>query len=277
MADSKEVESKEVETKEVENKEEVKTEVKEESKKEARTYTQEEIDRIVNKVKKNERYRTKKEVEAYYQGRESVKPQPGERAAAESKAEKQPVRADYDLYEEFLEAKTSYEARHSARAERERMDKEAKDKEASEAAMKTRREFHAKALAKYPNLDERLEEVSDAPMYPGVQEAIMESALGPEILNELLDNPKEFDRLAAMSEPAAIREIGKLEARLEAKPSKAEDKKDTKPASKAPAPVSPPGGATASTDDQPSDSDDIGSWMAKENRRLAKQRQPGAS
>lgn len=244
---------------------EVKTE---EKKPDARNYSQDEVDRILAKVRKNERYRTKKEVEAFYAGRDSAVPK---QEQAKTDADKEPLRADFDSYEEFLEARTDHRARKAAREETSKATNETKQQQVSESRQKVAQEFQKQMRTKFPNIDDLIEEVGDAPVYSGVQEAIMESPLGPEIFNELLTNPKEFERLAALSEAAAIREIGKLEARLEAKAPKAETK-ETKPASKAPAPVTPPGGATASTSEGPSDKDDINTWMTKERARLAKQR-----
>ena len=247
--------------------------VKTEEKKEPRNYSQDEVDKILAKVRKNERYRTKKEVEAYYRGlTEAQKQTLSNEVKKEEKEDREPVRGDFESYEAFIEARADYRARKAVGEEREKADKAAKEKEATESRQKKAGDFQKKVREKFPDIDERIEEVGDMPMYVGVQDAIAESALGPEIFNELLNNPKEFDRLAAMSESAAIREIGKLEARLEGKSSKAEEKKETKTASKAPPPITPPGGSTGSSDDMPSDKDDTATWMRKENARLAKLR-----
>ena len=247
--------------------------VKTEEKKEPRNYSQDEVDKILAKVRKNERYRTKKEVEAYYRGlTEAQKQQLNTEVKREEKEDREPVRGDFESYESFIEARADYRARKAVSEERSKAEKAAKEKEVTESRQKRASDFQKKVREKYSDIDERIEEVGDMPMYVGVQDAIAESALGPEIFNELLNNPKEFDRLAAMSESAAIREIGKLEARLEGKSSKAEEKKDTKTASKAPPPITPPGGSTGASDDLPSDKDDTATWMRKENARLAKLR-----
>jgi hypothetical protein len=250
-----------------------KVETKTEEKKEPRNYSQEEVDKILAKVRKNERYRTKKEVEAYYRGlTEAQKQTLSAEVKKEEKEDREPVRGDFESYEAFIEARADYRARKAVSEERSKAEKAAKEKEVTESRQKKAGDFQKKVREKFPDIDERIEEVGDMPMYVGVQDAIAESDLGPEIFNELLNNPKEFDRLAAMSESAAIREIGKLEARLEAKSPKAEVKKETKAASKAPAPITPPGGSSGSSDDMPSDKDDTATWMRKENARLAKQR-----
>ena len=73
-----------------------------------KSYTQADLDRIVAKVKKNERYRTKKEVEAFYQGRESVAPAKPAEPAAPAAEDKPPVRDQFGSYEEFLDAKAAF-------------------------------------------------------------------------------------------------------------------------------------------------------------------------
>lgn len=243
----------------------------EQKKTEARNYSQEEVDKILAKVRKNERYRTRKEVEAYWKGRTESQ---GEPKKEEPKEGREPVRGDFETYEEFIEARADFRARKAAREETTKAETENKEKSAQEARHKRAVEFQTKVKEKYPDIEERIEEVGDMPMYVGVQEAISESPLGPEIFNELLNNPKEFERLTQMSEPAAIREIGKLEARLEGKTSKAETK-ETKTASKAPAPIDPPAGGPSASDDSPSDKDDMETWMRKERARLAKLRKQG--
>ena len=65
---------------------------------------------------------------------------------------------------------------------------------------------------------------------------ILESDVGPKILYHLAENEDLAQKIAGMSERAALREIGKLEARFE-KAQEAETKPVTR--SKAPPPVSP--------------------------------------
>jgi hypothetical protein len=246
----------------------------EQKKAEARNYSQEEVDRILAKVRKNERHRTKKEVEAYYKGLSEAGGRQ-EKKEAPKDEDREPVRADFDSYESFIEARATYRADKAARAAVDSREKEGRERQAAEARQKTEGEFQRKMREEFPNIEELVEEVGDMPIYAGVQQAIMESPVGTKIFNELLKTPSEFERLAALSEFAAIREIGKLEARFEAKAPKAEEKKEQKTASKAPAPVAPPGGASASGSDEPSDTDDTETWMRKERARLAKLRKQG--
>ena len=73
---------------------------------------------------------------------------------------------------------------------------------------------------------------SALPITPVMAEVIRESDIGPEIAYYLGSNIKEADRIAKLSPSSQAREIGKLEAKLEASP-------PTKKTSTAPAPIAP--------------------------------------
>lgn len=237
---------------------EVPAEVSPEVKPETRTYTQEDMDRVVAKVKKNARYQTRKEVEAYYQGRDSKQ----EPAKPEVKEAKPPERGDYDSYEEFLEAKAEFSGIKAASEYRIKAEEESRERKFAEDRQKVFDEFRTKTQEKYPDLEERLEAIADIVMPAGMGQAIAESTLGPDILDYFAKNPKDCERIAALTPSSAVREIGKLETRLEggAKP---EPKKS---ASKAPAPINPGGGGSP-VDDTPMDTDTIDEWIRKERAR----------
>lgn len=236
-----------------------------------KTYSQEEFDRIVAKVRKNERYRTKREIEAYYQGRDSASKSPIA-PAKPAEEEKAPSREQFDSYEAFIDAKAEYVGRKAAREERAKAEKEATERTEAQKAERTAQAFHEKVREKFPDLEERAEDVAHIQMPPGMGQAIAESDLGPEILNHLVSDPKELERISALSPSAAIREIGKLEARLEAKDPKPAPEKPpvVKKVSAAPEPIKPGGGPASPGDDKPSDKDSIDDWMRKENARMRK-------
>ena len=241
------------------------TETKVEAK-EVRTYSQEEMDRITAKVKKNAAYRARKEAEAYYkglqQGTNLAKPQ----EAPKAPEDKEPTRDQFESYEAFLEAKAAHVGRKTAREDRAKSESESKARAAAESQAKALQDFKAKASAKFPDLEERLESIGHIEMPDGSLEAIRDSEFGPEILDHFARNPKDCERISALAPSAAIREIGKLEARLEGE---AKKPAPVKPASKAPEPIKPGGGASPA-DDTPSDKDDINEWMRKERARVRK-------
>lgn len=235
-----------------------------------RTYTQEDLDRITAKVKKNERYRTRKEVEAFYQGRESVVPAKPDAPKTNGEA-KPPTREQFDSYEAFLEAKAEYAGNHAAEKRLSQIDTETTQRREKEAHAKATAEFQERARIKFPDMDERIAEIGDMPMYAGVQDAIAESQFGPEILNELVSKPAELERLSKISQTAAIREIGKLEARFEAAAPKKPDPTAAEKPSQAPEPIKPVGAKEVKGDAEPS-TDKTEAWMAWRARQVQAKR-----
>ena len=99
------------------------------------------------------------------------------------------------------------------------------------------------AKAALPDFDEVVAS-SDVVVNDDVRDAILESDVGPQILYHLAENDDLAKKVASMSPKAALREIGKLEERLSAKPAA----KETVVKSRAPAPINPIRGGTAATD-----------------------------
>lgn len=250
----------------------------------AKPYTQAEVDAITAKVRKNERYRTRKEVEAYYQGRESVA-QPAKPAEPPSE-DKAPERSNYSTYEEYVRADAAYVGRKAAEETLSKHEKASAEKREAEERTARASKFQETVRTKFPDIDSRLGEVGDMPMYRGVQEAISESEFGAEIFNDLVSKPAEFERLSKMSETSAVREIGKMEARIEAaarapKPEGAPTEPANQPAaakepSKAPTPIRP---VTATKAADPSDLtrlvDKPDEWRRARERELHKRRTGG--
>lgn len=125
------------------------------------------------------------------------------------------------------------------KALRERDKQEADRRRAEEEAQKHKgwADRIAKAKAELPDFDDMVAS-SDVVVSNEVREAIIESDVGPQVLYYLAENPDFADKLAKMSSLKALREIGKLEARLE----KSEPKQEVNTVaakSNAPAPISP--------------------------------------
>lgn len=118
-----------------------------------------------------------------------------------------------------------------------------------------------KAASKYDDFDDVVGDFKPASPWGF---AIAEAENGADIAYFLAKHPKEIERIVTLSPRAQIREIGKLEAKLLAEPPK------PKTPSKAPAPITPLGGKSGGTSDVPLDTDDINTWMKKENARMRK-------
>ena len=122
------------------------------------------------------------------------------------------------------------------------------------------------AKASLPDFDEIVAS-SDVVVNDDIRDAILESDIGPQILYHLAENDEIAKKITGLSPKAALREIGKLEARFEAKP------EAEKPApivrSKAPAPIQPIRGGK-NTPDVPMGSDGVFFGTAAQWKELRK-------
>lgn len=72
----------------------------------------------------------------------------------------------------------------------------------------------AEVRAKVPDYEEVIMSAAHIPAPPHLQEALLTSEHGPEIMYQLAKNPAELARISALSPVIAVREIGRLEAKL---------------------------------------------------------------
>ena len=123
-----------------------------------------------------------------------------------------------------------------ALAERDRQVAQAREQEAQQKIIQSWAQKVQDAKAELPDFDD-LVAASDVVVNNAVRDAILESDVGPRILYHLAENNDLAKKIASLSPNAALREIGKLEARFEVKP----ETKQTAPVvrSKAPAPIQP--------------------------------------
>jgi hypothetical protein len=95
-----------------------------------------------------------------------------------------------------------------------------------------------KAKADLPDFEEMVAS-STVVVNDAVRDAILESDVGPQILYHLASEDEFAQKIAQMPPIKALREIGKLEARFEAKDAPVESKPEVVAKSKAPAPIKP--------------------------------------
>lgn len=227
----------------------------------AKTFTQEDMDRVVNKVRRNTADRTRRQVEAYYRGRDDG------RAVSQPKEEPksaEPKLEDYASREDYNSARADWTARKAVREEGEKRDKEAKEKQQKEADEKAAQDFESRVLKKYPDFNKKLSETSfNAELPQGVGAEIAGSSVGEDILHHLVSNPDEWERICSLKPSAALKEIGKLESRFET------EKKPTEPKpSNAPAPIEPVAGKNSPATAEPSERDDMKTWIRKRQQHV---------
>jgi hypothetical protein len=72
----------------------------------------------------------------------------------------------------------------------------------------------AEVRAAKPDFDDVIMSVAHVPVPPHLQEALLTSEQGPAIMYQLAMNPSELARISALPAVVAVREIGRLEAKL---------------------------------------------------------------
>lgn len=211
-----------------------------------RTFTQEELDAIVQKrLLKRER-----------QLHRQVEQQLREQMLTQARQE-EPRREAFGSDEEFMKARVErlvetkaaelLRQREAERESRERLERWA---EKVEAASERFPDFEAVVMN--PAL----------PINNDMAEWLSESERGSEVAYHLGKNPTLAARIAALTPVKAARELDRIERELSA------PKPKTAPPPEPIAPVGSRGRSTSSA--LPSDSDDIETWMRKERERLAR-------
>ena len=145
---------------------------------------------------------------------------------------------------EYAKALAEYST-EKALAERDRQVAQAKEQEAQQKIIQSWAQKVQAAKAEMPDFDDMVAS-SDVVVNNAVRDAILESDVGPKILYHLAENNDLARKIAGLSPNAALREIGKLEARFEVKT----ETKQTTPVvrSKAPAPIQPIRGGQGKAD-----------------------------
>ena len=174
----------------------------------------------------------------------------------------EPKLEQFDDIEKFAEAKAKYRS--------EKLLKEREEKEKSEAATRSQTEFQnrlsqnwetrtAEVDDKYPDFDEVVGDIKPTTWFT---QAIMSAENAPDVAYHLGKHPEEAHRIAKLAPIDGIREIGKMEAKLALQPDK------PKTPSKAPEPIQPVAGVEAPASDEPSENDDMESWIKKRRKQV---------
>lgn len=153
--------------------------------------------------------------------------------------------ADVGEYAKALKEWTADNTRRED-AKKAQDERTAKERESIGKAWSERQAAYKAANPEYEKtISESSVKVSDV-----VRDAIVESEAGPQILEHLAKNPDVADKIGQMTVGRALKEIGKLEAKLggevrDQKDAKAEVRNAVAEISKAPAPITPLRGANA--------------------------------
>ena len=164
------------------------------------------------------------------------------------RSEDKPQASQFNDAFEYAEALAEWSAENALK-QRDEQEAQRKAQEAQEKVLKTWNEKIEKAKADLPDFD-RMVKSSDIVVSDPIRDSILESDVGPQLLYYLASNEDFAKELTEMPISKALKELGKLEAKFEAKevkPSKA-DKKETVSSSKAPEPIKPLSGGKVGKD-----------------------------
>lgn len=200
------------------------------------------IDKLTRKL-------TAKEQELEYWRTEAMKSKPKEEPAQPTQVKPEtsskPKSEDFESHEEYVEALTDWKLDQKLNAER------AKTKEEQvKTDFQSRVEKHVERVesfaAKHDDFHDLMEDVDDIPMSVTVQEVILASENGPELMYELAKNREEYKRICSLPALEAARELGRFEIRI-AKPESKDETKEIKQTkqTKAPPPIKPVGSKSA--------------------------------
>jgi hypothetical protein len=162
----------------------------------------------------------------------------------QSYADTEPQPSQFNDAFEYAKALAEFST-EKALAERDRQVAQQREQEAQQKIIQSWAQKVQEAKAELPDFDD-LVASSDEVVNNAVRDAILESDVGPKILYHLAENNDLAKKIASLSPNAALREIGKLEAKFEVTP----ETKPTTPVvrSKAPAPIQPIRGGQGKAD-----------------------------
>lgn len=233
-----------------------------------RSYSQKEVDEIVGKVKDNaarKRAELRRDLETFKRMAFDKVPQrePSQPQTPPTQ-EQEPKLEQFGSYDDFVKATARYEATKHAKSVTEADRKEAEQRsvrERQQAAINSHLERQTKAMEKF----EDYEDVAfrNPHMTEHMAGAIVESEMGPEVAYWLGKNQAESARIAKLSPVQQVKELGKIEAKLEAPAAPPEPKP-----SAAPEPITPVGGKATTATDEPSERDDIATWIRKRQKQV---------
>lgn len=167
-----------------------------------------------------------------------------------------PKPEDFEDHDSYVDALTDWKLDQKLK-ERDGKTKEAELRTEQQKQVTTFQERVAVARTQYEDFDEVMEDAEDVPLSAAVQEVLLNSDQGAELMYALAKDKAELARICKLSPIQAAKELGKIEAKL-MKQAETSDKQQAaaQPAktTQAPKPVTPvgtksSGGTTKSPDE----------------------------
>jgi hypothetical protein len=172
-----------------------------------------------------------------------------------------PQLASFETYEDFVEALADWKAEQ-------REQKKAQVEKTKQSQTEWQKRI-ADAKTRYEDWDEVVNEATDVPVTPHMQQTIFEMEHGPDVVHYLASNPEEAKRISKLSPLSQARELGKIEDKVAA----SEEPPEKKPAvSRAPRPAKVVSGSSANDLGKEPDPSDFAKWSKWKDRKEAHDR-----
>lgn len=194
----------------------------------------------------------------------ATRPEPQRPAPANTPQASQgrPVESQFERYEDYIEALTDYKSAQAFHQLQAQLDKQ-REMQRQATQQSAWHERLEQSRATIEDFDSTLEAVEHIQLTPVLQQAILEHEHGPRLAYELARDPKVLQRMVTLSPTAALRELGRFEAKLDLNGA------ERKPPaiSKAPPPISPVGQGSTRSTKKPEDMDyqEYKRWWAKQH------------
>jgi hypothetical protein len=179
-----------------------------------------------------------------------------------------PKREDYDNEDDYFEALADYKAEQrlaEQQKKQEQKTEQQRQQEEQQRITKAVNQINESGMQEFEDYEDVVLDNNSLQITDNMVRTIADMDYGHRVAYHLGKNPDKAAKLAEMSPSKQAAELGKLESQLTQSPGK-------KSKSKAPAPPSSvKGSGESSESDEPSDKDDIETWMRKRARQ-ARQR-----
>jgi hypothetical protein len=222
-----------------------------------RMFTQEELDAAISKRLGREERKWQREADRRVAEIARTPP------PAPTQTPTKPQPDQYATTELYVEALAEFKAKEIYTRHAEDTEKQARERQAREQADSARREYEERvttALEKYPDYHDVVGNPS-LPISEHMAQTIAYSEQGPDLAYYLGQNPQEAARIYHLAPFLQAKELGRIEAKLASAPPPVKT-------SNAPPPIKPVSGKAPVASDNPSDNDDIDTWVKKRNRQV---------
>lgn len=157
----------------------------------------------------------------------------------DQESDAKPVADDFETHEDYIEALTDWKLEQKLSAQKAK-EKETQVQSEHQKAVKAHIDRVEEFRESHEDFDEVIEDASDIQMSVAVQQLIIESENGPELMYELSKDPDELERICSLPPMSAAREFGKFETRIMKSSEPKKEAKEIK-TTKAPKPIKPVG------------------------------------